>query len=89
MNFLHYQFNLAPSDAVEITLDKQANVRLLDDSNFSLFRNGQTHRYIGGLAKESPVILSAPRSGHWNVVVDLGGYSGTVQASARILKGVG
>jgi len=87
MNFLHYEFNLSANDVVEVTLDKQANVRLLDDANFASFRNGQQHHYYGGLAKSSPVQLTAPHAGHWHVVVDLGGYSGTITASVRVLQG--
>ena len=87
MNFLHYEFDLSADDAVEVTLDKQANVRLLDDANFALFQQGRQHRYHGGLAKTSPITLAAPHAGHWHVVVDLGGYAGTVQASARVLQG--
>ena len=69
------------------TLDKQANVRLLDDANFSLYQSGKQHRYFGGLAKNSPIRIAAPHTGHWHVVVDLGGYAGTVSASARVLQG--
>jgi hypothetical protein len=87
MNFLHYEFDLSDDDAIEVTLDKQANVRLLDDSNFAAFQQGKQHRYHGGLAKTSPVVLAAPHAGHWHVVVDLGGYAGTVRASARVLQG--
>ena len=87
MNFLHYEFDLSTGDVVEVTLDKQANVRLLDNSNYALFQNGQQHRYYGGLAKTSPIKLAAPHGGHWHVVVDLGGYAGTVRASARALQG--
>jgi hypothetical protein len=87
MNFLHYEFDLAENDAVEVTLDKQANVRLLDDHNFSLYKSGRQHRYYGGLAKTAPVQISAPHAGHWHVVVDLGGYAGTVHASVRVLQG--
>lgn len=35
MNFFYYDLQLNSGDAVEVTLDKQANVRLLDDTNFS------------------------------------------------------
>jgi hypothetical protein len=87
MNFLHYEFDLSQGEVVEVTLDKQANVRLLDNANFALFQNGQQHRYYGGLAKTSPIRLAAPHGGHWHVVVDLGGYAGTVRASARALQG--
>lgn len=86
MKFLHSEFHIGPDDTVRVTLDKQANVRILDDYNFSKYRNGQRHTYYGGLAKRSPVLLSPPHQGHWHVVVDLGGYSGSVRASIALLN---
>lgn len=86
MNFLHYEFDLSDNDIVEVTLDKQANVRLLDDANFSLYQSGKQHRYHGGLAKTSPIRIAAPYAGHWHVVVDLGGFAGSVRASAHVLQ---
>jgi Domain of unknown function (DUF1883) len=87
MNYLHYEFDLHPDDIVEVTLDKQANVRLLDSQNFSLYRQGSKHRYYGGLAKETPIHIKPPHAGHWHLVIDLGGYAGTVRAAARVLQG--
>ena len=87
MNYLHYEFDLHPDDVVEVTLDKQANVRLLDSQNFALYRSGSKHRYYGGLAKETPVRIKAPHAGRWHLVIDLGGYAGTVRAAARVLQG--
>ena len=87
MNFLHYEFDLSSDDVVEVTLDKQANVLLMDDPNFAAYRSGRQHHYYGGLAKSSPVRLAPPHAGHWHVVIDLGGYAGTVQASVRVLQG--
>jgi hypothetical protein len=83
MNYLHYDLNLGPGEVVEVALDKQANVRLLDDANFSSYKHGSRHTYIGGLAKQSPVRLTAPRAGHWHLVIDLGGYAGSVRASVQ------
>jgi hypothetical protein len=85
MKYLHYKFHLNAGDTVEVTLDKQANVQLMDDLNFGNYKRGQKFRYYGGLAKTSPIRLSAPSTGHWNVVIDLGGYSGSVNASARVI----
>lgn len=51
MNYLHYEFNIGPTNAVEVTLDKQANVRLLDDINYNKYRRGEQHTYYGGLAR--------------------------------------
>lgn len=87
MDFIHYDLNhLSPQDIVEITLDKQANVRLLDQNNFRKYKKGQDHKAIGGLAKQSPVRLSPTHSGHWHVVIDLGGYSGKIKSSVRTIK---
>lgn len=86
MNFLHYEFDLSENESVEVVLDSEANVRLLDDTNFELYRSGKQHRYYGGYAKESPAVIPAPRSGHWHLVVDLGGFSGTISATARVLQ---
>lgn len=85
--FLHYDLNLNKDDVVEVTLDRQANVRLMDSVNYQSYRSGAQHRYFGGHVKKSPVLLPAPGAGQWHLVVDLGGYPGTVRAKARVLKG--
>lgn len=85
MNFLKYEFDAGPKDIIRVDLDKQANVRLLDATNFQKYRNGQQHTYYGGRVTKSPVSLRPPRQGHWYVFVDLGGYPGTVRASTEKL----
>jgi hypothetical protein len=70
-------------DIIEVELDKQANVRLLAEANFAKYTRGDKHQYYGGLAKASPVRMSAPHDGRWHLVIDLGGFAGTVRASAR------
>jgi hypothetical protein len=89
MNFLHTDLgSLRGGEIVEITLQgNSANVRLLDSSNFSAYRAGRRHTFIGGHAKRSPVRLQVPRSGHWHVAIDMGGYSGNVRAGVRVLPG--
>jgi hypothetical protein len=84
-NFLKYEFDAGPNDIIRVNLDKQANVRLLDATNFQKYRSGQQHAYYGGRVTTSSVNLRPPRQGHWYVVIDLGGYSGTVRASAEKL----
>lgn len=69
-----------------VDLDSQANVILMDDQDFAAYRRGDSFRYYGGLTESSPVRLAAPHSGHWNVVVDLGGYAGRVRAGVRFLR---
>lgn len=71
-------------DLVEVTLNRGANVRLLDSSNFARYRRGDKHRYQGGLAKPSPVRLPVPNNGHWYVAIDMQGLRpARVEASVR------
>lgn len=87
MNYLHYQLHVGANELIQISLDRQAYVRLLDDVNYGLYRKGARYRYYGGLAKQSPVTVRAPRPGRWHLVIDLGGFAGTVRASVRTIRG--
>lgn len=73
-------------DVVEVTLNRGANVRVLDTNNFSKYRRGEKHTYYGGLAKRSPARIPIPRNGHWYVVVDMQGLRpARIQASVRTI----
>jgi hypothetical protein len=87
MEFLHQEIELQPEDIVEVTLDSPANVMLLDTNNFLKYQQGASYRYHGGYAEKTPVRLSPPNSGKWHVVVNLGGYAGSVRAGLRIVSG--
>ena len=87
MKYLHYRLNLKAKDAVEVTLDKQANVCLLDTTNFNKYKKGDSFRYLGGLQRVSPFLIRPSRAGLWHLVIDLGGHAGSVRASVRIIKG--
>ncbi|MEA1911544.1 MAG: DUF1883 domain-containing protein [Spirochaetota bacterium] len=86
MNFLHYEYQLKKGDVIEVKLDKQANVLLLDELNFSYYKKGKKYSYIGGLSKKLKINLTSPYKGHWHLVIDLGGHAGTVKASVRVNK---
>ncbi len=88
MNFLQTDLWVGPQDEVQVDLDGQANVLLLDDQNFSLYQQGRSFSYYGGWTTRSPVRLSPPHQGKWNVVIDLGGRDGRVKASIRLLRPV-
>ncbi len=61
MNYLHYELELTPGDVVEVTLDKQANVRLLDEMNFSNYKRGSVTPTSGvsrrSLPSASPLLI--------------------------------
>jgi hypothetical protein len=86
-DFIHSDLGFRQAgDVVEITLSgSAANVRLLDNANFESYRSGRQHRYIGGLATQSPVRLTLPSAGHWHMAVDMQGLQGTTRASVRVI----
>lgn len=86
MQYGHQKISLSRGDVVRVTLDKQANVLLLDNTNYSRFRSGRDYKYFGGLATQSPIDLVAPNSGDWNLVVNLGGYAGSVRYSTQVIR---
>lgn len=87
MKFIHNDLGQRKKgEIVEVTLQgSAANVRLMDSSSFSNYKNGRQHRYYGGLAKQSPIRIGIPTSGHWHVAIDMQGLAGNTKASVRIL----
>jgi len=79
---------LRGGEIVEVSLKgSSANVKLIDESNFSSYKSGGRHTYFGGHVTRSPYRVSVPRSGHWYVTIDLGGYAGRVSSSVKVLPG--
>lgn len=89
MQFIHTDLGQRKrGEIVQVTLTNGANIRLMDSSNFSNYKNGRQHRFIGGLARQSPVNLSIPSSGRWHVAVDMQGLRGSTRASVKVLPGI-
>jgi hypothetical protein len=88
MRFIHTDLGYKQKgEIVEVTLTSGANVRLMDTSNFSSYKNGRKHKYHGGLAKQSPIRIAIPNTGNWHVAVDMQGLRGNTRASVRVLPG--
>jgi hypothetical protein len=83
VDFLHSEVSVRPGQAVVIELDRAANVRVMDGSNFERYRRGDAYRFFGGPARRSPVAIRPP-SGRWHVVIDLGGGAGRLSANVRV-----
>ena len=89
MNYLHYNLGyLEKGKIIEVILSAQANVKLMDNTNFNNYKNGKRHNYYGGRATVSPTRVPIPSSGNWHLTVDLGGYSGKIKASVNVLPGL-
>jgi len=88
MNFLHYDLWAERGDSIQVFLTGNSeNVLLMDDSNLQNYRGGRQFQYYGGYFTQSPATIRAPSTGHWNVVVDLGGRVGRVNATVRVIRG--
>ena len=84
--FLHAREYLSSGDAAILSCDTQCNFMLLDDSNFAAYRRGEGYHYYGGFFRRFPARVSAPHTGNWNAVVDLGGGSAKIRYSIRFAK---
>lgn len=85
MDHLYFDLKQQKKGAIAVvTLDKQANVRLMTASNYSAFKAGRRFSFHGGRAMKAPVRLPIPTNGHWYVVVDLGGLAGQVRAGVNV-----
>ena len=81
---LHQRIRLDQGDIISVSLGQQTNVLLMDDNNDQQYKRGQSYRYHGGLFTTTPARISAPNSGFWNLVLNLGGRSGRIKYSISI-----
>lgn len=85
MEFVHY--DLGHQDrgtVVKVTLGSRAVVRLMDESNFRVYRSTGRYKFVGGEALRSPLPLEVPHSGRWHVAIDFNGGSGRVRSSVDV-----
>jgi len=71
---------------LEVTLDRPAHVRIMDDTNYENFKNRQTYTSVVSKVTDSPYKVKLPRSAHWFVVIDLDGKPGAVASSVKVYK---
>lgn len=84
--FTHYDLKEQRAGVtIEVTLNAVNNVRLMSNSNFQRFKELLDFKYIGGIAKKSPVRLQIPESGHWHLVVDMEGHHGLADSGVRMI----
>lgn len=85
-DFIHSREYLSEGDVVIVHCSHQCNVKLTDDTQFQNLRAGRQHRYFGGFFKMLPARIAVPRTGHWNVTIDLGGSRANIQYNIEYLK---
>ena len=86
LNYLLTTLRLEQGDLVHVVLDSPANVMLLDDVNLASYTSSREFEYFGGWAEQSPVNLTPPHPGRWNVIIDTGDATTTVSASVTVQR---
>jgi len=86
MKYLHYQLYIGKQEVIQATLQQQSHLRILDDKNYMLYRQGDQYRYHGGMATGSPAVIKPPQPGEWHLVIDLGGLEGEISATVHVIK---
>ncbi len=86
MEELHYKIATNPGDLVRVQLTgNAANVLVMDDPNYQHYKQSQPYNYYGGYYTRSPVIIKPGVYGQLNVIINLGGFAGSVNASVQIV----
>lgn len=84
--FTHYDLKEQRAGAIiEVTLSAVNNVRLMTPGNLQRFREALDFKYLGGVAKKSPIKLVIPDSGHWHLIVDMEGHHGLADSSVKMI----
>lgn len=82
-----YSLNyLGASDVLRIRLHHAARCLLLDDINFENYRRGRHYTAHGGWVRQSPTYMKPPNLCYRNLVLDLGGASGTITSAVDIIR---
>ena len=87
MKFQHYDLGkLDKGRIVLVTISgSSANVKLMDSQNFQNYKSGRKHSFYGGHVTSSPFNISVPNYGNWYVTIDLGGYTGKLSSSVKVI----
>lgn len=87
-NFRFTHYDLKPQRAgttIEVTLSAVNNVRLMTATNFQRFTERLDFKYVGGVARRSPIRLVIPENGHWLLIVDMEGHNGLAESSVKLI----
>jgi Domain of unknown function (DUF1883) len=84
--FTHFDLKAQRAGTIiEVTLSAVNNVRLMTAVNYQRFTEKLDFKFVGGVAKKSPIRLTIPEGGHWHVVVDCEGHHGLADSAVKMI----
>lgn len=86
MSFIHSRKHLTEGNVVSVQCSHQINVLLMDDHQFSNYKNGRDANIYGGFYQRFPANIVVPHSGYWNVVLALpAGHRASIKYSINVI----
>ncbi|MDR1246239.1 MAG: DUF1883 domain-containing protein [Clostridiales Family XIII bacterium] len=90
MQYLLYDLGTCNTgDNVEVTLGYAANVLILNEENYALYKEHKPRRFTGGYIERSPYKVALPDTGHWFVIIDSGSLFSKIRALVRFIPANG
>lgn len=86
MKYSYEKGTFRKGDILSIAIDRKVNIYLMDNINFSRYKNNNSFEYYGGVANNSPYNITVPRNGYWYIVIDLGGGTGILNYSINVYE---
>lgn len=84
--YSHYDLKMLRAGAIiEVSLSAVNNIKLMTPQNYQRFTELLDYKFLGGVAKKSPVRFTIPESGHWHLVVDSDGHSALAESSVKMI----
>lgn len=86
MKYTYKDGNFRKGDILIITVDRSVNIYLVDSINFQRYKNGSSFEYYSSKSSSSPYNIAVPSTGLWYIILDLGGGTGILNYSIKVLK---
>ena len=84
--FTHYDLKeLRAGAVIEVSLNAVNNVRLMTSGNYQRFTEMLDFKFMGGVAKKSPLRLTIPETSHWHLIMDCEGHHALAESSVKML----
>lgn len=83
---VEYDLGVAgPGESIVITISRSVMVRVLDDENYRLYKQGGECAAFQGRLHASPYRFPLPREDRWHVIIEPNTYSGIAEFTVRVL----
>ena len=84
MEFIHYQVRVFPHNKITVTVDKQANIKLLNNIMYERYRSGKNVKASLEFLDSGSTSFKVPYKGEWHIIVEHGNYQGEITARVDV-----